>query len=138
MTDLAARCEAAAGPDRELDCLIFESRHLLLTSSHRGYIDGEPTGEYYGVDGNQLPERAPFYTASIDAAMTLMPPLEDTLRPLSILMGVSENGLRFQTVLKNWHWGAVRSSDRCASYALALCAAALRAASSVVSSTEPR
>jgi hypothetical protein len=70
---LVERCEKAAGPDRELDCLIFESQHLLLMPNHRGTIDGEPTGEYFSQDGHQLPERAPLYTGSIDAAMALVP-----------------------------------------------------------------
>jgi hypothetical protein len=44
-----------------------------LTPERRGTIDGEPTGEYYDLSGNHLPERAPAYTASLDAAMTLVP-----------------------------------------------------------------
>jgi hypothetical protein len=72
---LAEKVEAAKGADRELDCLIFESCHRLLTPERRGTIDGEPTGEYYGLDGEQLPVRAPRYTGSLDAALTLVPPL---------------------------------------------------------------
>ena len=120
MIDLAKRCEEALGPDRDLDGAIATEM-----GEARNY-EGD------GVYGCKR------YTDSLDAAMTLLPPLDDTLRPLSILMGVSENGLRFQVVLKNWRWGAVKSSDRCASYALALCAAALRARSPALSSRHQR
>ena len=71
--DLIARLEKATGPDRELDCLIFELHHKLLTPERRGTYYGEPTGQYFDLDGNPLPERAPFFTSSIDAAMTLVP-----------------------------------------------------------------
>lgn len=63
----------ATGPDRELDCLIFEARHQLLTPARRGTYYGEPTGEYFDLDGNPLPERAPHYTGSLDAAASLIP-----------------------------------------------------------------
>lgn len=69
---LAERVERLTGPCRETDCLIFESGHRLLTPERRGTIDGEPTGEYFDLDGNALPERAPRYTASLDAAMSLV------------------------------------------------------------------
>lgn len=70
--DLFAKLDAAREPSRELDCLIFEAQHLLLMPAHRGTIDGEPTGQYFDQDGNELPERAPFYTASVDDAMKLL------------------------------------------------------------------
>jgi hypothetical protein len=71
--DLAARVEGLTGPCRETDCLIFEMGHRLLTPARRGTIDGEPTGQYFGLNGDLLPECAPTYTASLDAAMTLVP-----------------------------------------------------------------
>lgn len=71
LLDLAARVERLTGPCRETDCLIFESRHRLLTPERRGMIDGEPTGQYFNINGDLLPEVAPAYTASLDAAMTL-------------------------------------------------------------------
>lgn len=73
LPSLAARVEQLTGPCRETDCLIFEASHRLLTPERRGTIDGEPTGEYFGLNGDMLPERAPRYTASLDAAMTLVP-----------------------------------------------------------------
>jgi hypothetical protein len=72
LLELADRVEKASGPDRELDCLIFEGQHKLLTPDRRGSIDGEPTGQYFDLNGEQLPECAPRYTASLDAAMTLL------------------------------------------------------------------
>lgn len=71
LLELADQVEKLTGPDRELDCLIFEAQHLLLMPNHRGTIDGEPTGEYFDQSGNQLPERAPFYTRSLDAIRSL-------------------------------------------------------------------
>lgn len=71
MKGLIERLEKATGPDRELDCLIFESKHKLLTAAHRGTIDGEPTGQYFGSNGDRLPEEALQYTGSMDAALTL-------------------------------------------------------------------
>lgn len=64
LLDLAARCEAATGPDRELDAEIFgrvvlgQRFTLLLACS--GWIDHE--------DGDL---EAPTFTVSLDAALTL-------------------------------------------------------------------
>jgi hypothetical protein len=87
LTELAERVERLTGPCRETDCLIFEAGHRLLTPERRGTIDGEPTGEYFGINGDQLPERAPFYTASLDAAMTLTEPGAEII--ISTLYGVA-------------------------------------------------
>lgn len=73
LLDLIARCEAAVGPDRELDAKI-----ALLVGYRRkgarstigisaGYVWAEP-GEHFSY-GTQPPR----YTASIDAALTLVP-----------------------------------------------------------------
>jgi hypothetical protein len=118
LLELAERCEGAAPPDRELDCLIFESRHLLLSRDNRGRIDGEPTGEYYGPNGDQLPERAPFYTASIDAAMTLVPENCEWECGTALLIGAAWAGV----INLDGRW-----KGKAAAPALALCAAALRA-----------
>lgn len=71
LTEIAERVERLTEPCRETDCLIFELGHRLLTPARRGTIDGEPTGEYFDLNGDVLPERAPRYTESLDAAMTL-------------------------------------------------------------------
>lgn len=80
MSDKAAvieRLKALTGPDREVDCLIFEARHCLLTPERRGTYYGKPTGEYFDIDGIRLPERAPLFTESFDAAMQLVPTEHD-------------------------------------------------------------
>lgn len=57
----ADRVEALAGPDRETDVMIGRARGLV-------YPDG-PSGGQWG--GSFSP--CPYYTASLDAAMTLVP-----------------------------------------------------------------
>jgi len=144
LTKLADRCEKANGPERELDCLIFEAQHLLLLPIHRGTIDGKPTGQYFDQDGNQLPERAPFYTTSIDAAVTLIP---DGFCLASL--GFCEDyeypaGWHCELVAQPEHYVFVGLDDpmnfhredprRIRTPALALCAAALRARATTNSS----
>jgi hypothetical protein len=67
LTELAARCEAATGPDRELDAEIAAK---LCGGSAVSPID--LSGRYWkpGARGFCI---APAYTASIDAALTLVP-----------------------------------------------------------------
>lgn len=79
LTALIGRLEKLAGPDRECDCLIFEMRHRLLTPKHRGMYYGAPTGQYFDASGNILPEVAPRYTESLDAAVTLYRVKPDTI-----------------------------------------------------------
>jgi hypothetical protein len=105
MLELAERCEKATGPDRELSKQIHavvEGRtyHHLETASYRN-------------------PPAPHFTASLDAAMTLVP----------------EGASRFIFVRVGGRWGCyiddergiIGSCDDAATAALALCAAALRA-----------
>lgn len=90
MRDLIARLEAATGPDRELDAEIADAVEFDPTCLH-----------------------SPAYTASIDAAMTLVPP--DTG-----IWGVAKLGDQYTAHAGNPdHEGATP--------ALALCIAALRA-----------
>lgn len=109
LLDLAERCERATGPDRELDYeLAMVAGYTEI--GHRVYRD--PQGKYYGS--------APYYTRSIDAAMTLVP-----------------EGAEWEcgtAHLVNRGWANVITRDReskgkAATPALALCAAALRARS---------
>lgn len=62
MNDLIERIEAASGPDRELDHEIYE------------YL-GSPVVRMVSATthGTDLVNWAPFYTASVDAALTLVP-----------------------------------------------------------------
>ena len=64
---IAERCEAASGPDRELDADIARA----IGSEHgrkSGWSNAE-NGDYWIID-----ECAARYSASIDAALTLVPP----------------------------------------------------------------
>jgi hypothetical protein len=144
MLDLAERCEKATGPDRELDVKIGYSVGVLTK-----YTDPMPPyGALVGVEyaGEQHPLFAPWwpnrrddrddlaciaemtglpaYTASLDAAMTLVP------EGISFEVRRSGTGDKGQAML----WDPMRAPGDlqwrvtgCASPALALCAAALRA-----------
>lgn len=102
-SDLADRCEAASGADRAID---YDIAHL--------------TGDHFRNDG-----KAPTYTASIDAALTLLKPNEfwrvgndgDGPDPSSFRATISDTDGEWI----DWHYGTA------ATPALALCAAALRA-----------
>jgi hypothetical protein len=75
MTDLeqlALKCETASGADRELDADIFQA--IGGKQWDRAYHDAQaPCGcpHEMAVDGAR--RRAPRFTASLDAAMTLVP-----------------------------------------------------------------
>ncbi|WP_313437348.1 hypothetical protein [Novosphingobium sp.] len=63
---LAARCEAAEGPDRDID------RALCPLVSIRVVDEGRLLGRcYYDENGHGVP--LPLFTSSLDAAMTLIP-----------------------------------------------------------------
>jgi hypothetical protein len=71
MLALAERCEAATGPDRELDVLIRETLNPVgYRKQDRVTYYGEPTGEHV-IDGHFV--KSPACTASLDAAISLMP-----------------------------------------------------------------
>jgi hypothetical protein len=123
LLDLAHRCEQAAGPDRELDvaiafaCGIVTSRDGDCFYGHKYYSVMVLNYDYYDTE-YRAPELPP-YTASLDAAVTLVP--------------------------EGWTWGRFHSGTvecmtlngpgnsillergKGISAALALCAAALRA-----------
>lgn len=108
MTDLIERIESAKGPSRELDAEIAPLVGLRVVD------EGHPIGRcFYDKLGHGVP--LPSFTASIDAALTLVP--EGLAGIVSIDFGYArlerEDGE---------HW----SSDA-ATPALALVAAALRA-----------
>ena len=78
MTELARRCEEAEGPSRELDCLIGVAIGKFFTQPNKGWPDrldycrhnddGSTT-----YPGNGFDQMVPYYTSSLDAAMTLVP-----------------------------------------------------------------
>lgn len=93
LLELAARCESASGPDRELDAMI--RRAVFSDFVICGDEGSTCSACMMGVDCTQVPEcgaplgmvdertshpsrwqddeRLPLYTASLDAAMTLAP-----------------------------------------------------------------
>jgi hypothetical protein len=117
---LAARCEQAAGPDRELD---QDISRVLLPAAAEGIARSRYGWSYrvfgpFGWDDEWL-ETLPF-TRSLDAAVTLVPEGHEWLRKNPQTMTV----YREPDDLKEW---AQHIDARAATSALALCAAALRA-----------
>ena len=120
MTTLADRIEGLAGPDREVDAEIAKAVGTLHGPEE--IVDFESRSVVY------IDEQARPYTASIDAAMTLLPDncgyaLRKSIG-LSPLVSLQLDGDGWQidrTVdgWTDWHRGATP--------ALALCAAAIRA-----------
>lgn len=121
MTDellkLAERCEKATGPDREIDGDIQIEIDPLCHSVTAADIFSE-SGHYVG--------RLLAYTASLDAAMTLVP------EGFEFAVGSGRRAAMSETMKRPW--GNVFApddigspADNAATPALALCAAALRA-----------
>jgi hypothetical protein len=152
MTDLlklAERCEAATGPDRKLDCEIL----VALDWRAPDWEEGEPTAkalaDKLGVawladraaeGGMSIWRYLPRPTASLDAAMTLVPEENDSWS----LMKWPQDGKPTFRATVSWtvksshknasgpyvmHKPHVRRAEA-ATPALALCAAALRARAS--------
>lgn len=121
LLELAARCEAAEGPDRELDEAIF----VLVNPPpkgwrHSGWPDPHnPASVIYSV---------PAYTASLDAAMTLV--LEGCWDHMEVYW--PDHQMLGWTVhlLPNANLRRGEYSGFAQSHALALCAASLRARAS--------
>lgn len=133
MSDLIARLEAAEEGSRELDAEIELSRRKFL-----GIIVGAGWAANYVLDkgpvlgwiwdGKNLTSqlKAPHYTTSIDAALTLVP------EGVQWCWKVERHHDEFSAVLTFWagigekHSGPFVAGDA-ATPALALCAAALKA-----------
>ena len=127
---LAERCEAATGPDRELDeqCALAAGYSLVdprpneRLQEHKRWVgpDGERNGWVHNPNSFDFP---PHYTASIDAAMTLVSEGWD--------YEIRRSGPWHQVTL--WPVAMRGRNDITVSTettpALALCAAALRARS---------
>lgn len=117
LTSLAERCEAATGPDRELDADIW------------GMTQGVPL-KYLASWRANAPhavnlEDAPAYTASFDAAMTLVP---EGMYPM---IDCEPNAIEVEVYTADNPIGAKGVSCRAATPTLALCAAALRTQASI-------
>jgi len=106
---LAERCEHTAGPDRELDSAI---------AAGLGWPDGRYSPPILPFERVRLPRH---YTASLDAALTLVP--EGC--GYQIISGFDEGGLTHASVYVPEIDNGERGDS--ATAALALCAAALRA-----------
>ncbi|WP_116970797.1 hypothetical protein [Blastomonas sp. UPD001] len=106
--ELAARIERAEGPDRALDCLVHE-------------VIGNVVDHVYAEMHSA--EETPFYTASIDAAMQLVPPDREWSIEGYTCSGVRPDHVRASA----WVLGSPRVFA--ATPAIALCAAAIRARS---------
>jgi hypothetical protein len=117
---LADRCEKASGPDRDLDAAIMG----LFTNS----VESDD-GEWWYGPHDEMPGKVPAFTASLDAALSLVPEGWVT---------ADANNLNISSNLGGWAWcldngadcGHPRFRDAVAKAKtppLALCAAALRA-----------
>lgn len=134
MLDLAARVEAASGPDRELDADIAIAIRWRVLGNIQHWVHDWPAGYEHGSyegtirlanypdgEGYKVPE----FTASLDSAMSLIPQgaewkCEGWPEPSKVHSGASATA---------WVQGAARVYA--ATPALALCAAALRARAQV-------
>jgi hypothetical protein len=143
LLELAERCEAASGPDREIDGWIWA--HLRAGEP---YVIGSKPGRFpqdpiYGeradvmrdIGGKDAAEYigAPAFTASLDAAMTLLPEAEAGYSATFWRVGNDGEGGDPAAFKADVLVCAMLTSQRFASVAstpaLALCAAALRALS---------
>lgn len=125
---LAVRCEQATGPDRELDGLVEVARDPMRETILYNKPGRFPREAVRGpvkdlvLSGRDLADyiNAPAYTASVDAALTLVPEghffaVSTHPRGAFAIVGATEDG------------EAGRSAEAVATPALALTAAALRA-----------
>jgi len=116
---LAERCERAQGPDRELDAEIAEARGAVPAGAFRMY--GFPEKAVWGLDAYNT-WKAPAYTASLDDALTLVP------EGWHVGLWVDPDGtarVRMGNGERVIYAGSPQAN--CATPALALCAASLRA-----------
>lgn len=118
LLELADACEKASGPDRKLDERIAD---ILFTEKQWHCVKGlsdEDGGAWFWRNPDGSIGTALRFTASLDAAMTLVP--EGWLRSTSNEIGYEEASLN-NHVIQRTAWGCADSA------ALALTAAALRA-----------
>lgn len=118
---LAAKVEASEGPDRELDEMIADA---LFERSHFAQLADAPIGTgcmMWWQDGHQ--QSALRYTASLDAATTLVP------EGHAYACGSPSFDIPKAWAWCEGPWNAVPSPEdiQAATPALALCAASLRA-----------
>lgn len=132
LLELAKRCEAATGPDTQLDVVIACTLHGWVQAEGRPWLFYDPADKW------KRSRKANPYTASLDAAMTLVP--EDHTVQLSdwdatilrekgawqaIILPMGARGNMTQYTFTN-------RCDHAATLALAICAAALRARATLI------
>jgi hypothetical protein len=129
LLDLAVRVEGAEGPDRELDVAIVYALHPDI-----GHYEGQCIGDdpiFWHEPYRKQP--CPEFTASLDAAMGLVPEGWQT-ESLSWWAGEGAHCRLLGSVLRDGRWTRFGREGRAegagATPALALCAAALRARAS--------
>ncbi len=123
---LAERCEKATGPDRELDRLIVLALGADVERIAGSAADGSQDGF---VDRKGVLPKGFAYTASLDAAMTLVPEGWET----AIYLGGERANVQMETQAMRDSWfdeGGGPIDGTAPTPALALCAAALRARAS--------
>lgn len=143
LIELATQCEAATGPDRELDCLIAcrvndiepKWQGKLLIAGEAGVIGSIDPGNHQRnfscnrkADG---PGSILAYTASLDAAMTLVPEGHGWLAgwgqvTVAEPMGGAKITRHDRFIGYSENYDTIADGEG-ATPALALCAAALRA-----------
>ena len=126
MKDLIERLEKATGPDRELDAAIWLATTPGATRRQWSYTH-TATGMDCDVDETRDSAGAlitvPEYTASLDAALTLMP-RGAVLQNLTLRMQPEMGGRMYSAVV--WH-GSLFASGWQRSFKLAVACAALKA-----------
>lgn len=142
MTDLlklAERVESATGPDRELDCAILVAIDWRYDDWEEGEHTAREMADKHGlawlvsrsVEGyNSTWRHLPRLTASLDAAMTLVPEVSDSPgEHWSVEKWVKQSAHPAHVMATAWVYGAPRTYA--ATPALALTAAALKARASL-------
>jgi hypothetical protein len=129
LAELADRCEKASEPDRELDARIVEALGYRRTVEREGevwrYYGSGPLGNFERLAKATLPR----FTASLDAAMLLLPDstmhmVQDQARKEVGWVCYAAINIDPENALMTFEGGA-------ATPALALCAASLRAIASL-------
>jgi len=132
LLELAARCEAGTGPDRELDCRIWWVLDGLSISFE----------DTVAIVADLHAWLAPYYTASLDAAMALVPEGHTIQMSDWDAEILRERGpwqaivLPFRARGSLTDYTFTNRCDHAATAPLALCAAALRAITQATPTTE--
>ncbi len=117
---LADRCKQATGPDRELDARIY----ILVTGGSAADAD-------YAATAPEVTCMPPLYTASLDAALTLVPD------GWAVELVQALSGSPWHAKLRGGSALVPIIGAAAAAPALALCAAALRARAAIDTPHDP-